>query len=95
MAAKISSRSFDVTDSWRKRIPFDTHGALSAMAGAYWDSGRMPSEYATQYRAQRNDIVYTVLSYGTPIAWVLSDGTEVKPPVKYSVTTSKHQGKIY
>lgn len=33
-----------------------------------------------------------VYSYGTPIAWVMSDGTVVIPDHRYSVTTTHHQG---
>ena len=39
--------------------------------------------------------IYVVYSYQTPIAWVTKSGTEVHPPVRYSVTTSKHQGKLH
>jgi len=94
--AKISSRSFEVTQAWRDRKPFETYGALKGVSGKYYTSGKMPSAFADVYNALRDDAVaYTVVSYDTPIAYVLTDGLEIKPPVKYSVTTSKHQGKIY
>ena len=39
-----------------------------------------------------SDVDYVVFSYSTPIAWHTPDGWVV-PPVRYSVTTSKHQGQ--
>ncbi len=96
---KVNARSTDansITNLWQSRTPFKGN-SVTGIKGAHWDTGRLPKSFAFQYDMDRkNDrIVYTVLSYGTPIAWVLNDGTEVKPAVKYSVTTSKHQGKIY
>lgn len=54
--------------------------------------GRCPREYRETY--DFHNPVYTVCSYGTPIAWVVNDhvGTIVVPEVKYSTTTSRHQG---
>lgn len=40
---------------------------------------------------------YVVYSYQTPIAWHVSHGDDrywVQPDVKYSATTTTHQGKI-
>ncbi len=56
--------------------------------------GYMPQEQIDEFQAARKDgkITYVVMSYNTPIAWVLDDGTKVIPAVKYSVTTSNHQG---
>lgn len=81
--------------AWRMREEFSANGTLIGRKGADYSTGRMPAEWAERYAADRERIVFTVLSYATPIAWVLNDGTEVRPPVKYSVTTSKHQGRLY
>lgn len=43
---------------------------------------------------ETQDIVYTVLSYHTPIGWKLASGEWVIPDAKYSVTTSKHQNLL-
>lgn len=85
-----------VPSKWKKREEFNANGTLVGRKGADFSTGRMPAEWRERYLADRDAgrIVFTVSSYATPIAWVLNDGTEVKPPVKYSVTTSKHQGKI-
>ena len=37
--------------------------------------------------------LYVVYSYATPIAWVLPNGTVRFPAVRYSMTTSRHQGQ--
>lgn len=57
--------------------------------------GRLPEKWQEQFIADREiGINYVIFSYGTPIAWHLTDGTWVKPNVKYSPTTSKHQSRI-
>lgn len=53
-------------------------------------TGVLPS----RYRAAFAHAVYAVYSYGTPIAWVTAAGDVIVPPVKYSVTSSRHQGTV-
>lgn len=94
---RINGRG-EVSHAWRTRTPFVTpSGNLTGMTDRPNTLGWLPDPFRTLYREQEHAgrIVYTVMSYNTPIAWVLDDGTEVIPPVRYSVTTSKHQGKIY
>lgn len=74
------------------RKPFVTGGKLRAVVGREGSGGRLPEEYAAQYRA--GNVVYTVFSYGTPIAWSTSGGGWVVPAVSYSRTTTVHQGKV-
>lgn len=38
---------------------------------------------------------YVVYSYQTPIAGVTTDGEILIPPVRYSRTTSRHQGLLH
>jgi hypothetical protein len=73
------------------RAPFKTGGALSGGAPAGY-VGRLPGEYRSAATAATVD--YVVLSYGTPIAWHDTVTGWTVPEVKYSVTTSKHQGRI-
>lgn len=56
----------------------------------------VPEPYATAYKdaAARNAIMYTVLSYSTPIAWRTLDGEWTVPVVTYSVTTTAHQSRV-
>lgn len=60
--------------------------------GDYVDTGRLPSEWASELR--RTGARYVVFSYATPIAWVTPEGEIVVPSVKYSVSTSKVQGYV-
>jgi hypothetical protein len=95
MSKRIGLR--DVPAKWQAREPFQTHNGTMTGENFVSSHGRLPGEWRKELFAaeQRNDVIYVVYSYATPIAWVLKDGTEVQPPVKYSVTTSKHQGKLY
>ncbi|MET8983271.1 hypothetical protein ABZX85_47675 [Streptomyces sp. NPDC004539] len=79
------------------RQPFTTYGALRATDQQSYCVGLLPQEWADRYRsdAVAGRIRYQVFSYSTPIAWVLDDGTVVVPHVRYSITTSGHQGLLY
>jgi len=95
-------------DAIRERYSFKTHGALTgqsrwvpghvhspcdcAESGHDGRWGRLPEEYWES----AGHASYMVWSYGTPIAWLDHYSNEwVRPDVKYSVTTSKHQSKIF
>jgi hypothetical protein len=39
-------------------------------------------------------LTYVVMSYSTPIAWVLEDGTKVVPEEWYSQTTTRQQKAV-
>lgn len=71
-----------------------TRGNLTAVKGDVYSLGRLPEEHVTQYNADRAAIVYTILSYNTPICWILSDGTVRMPDCKFSVTTTSQQGEV-
>lgn len=60
--------------------------------GDWIDMGRLPMEWRDELH--RTGARYVVFSYATPIAWVTHDGEVVIPDVKYSVSTSKQQGKV-
>ncbi len=77
----------------KRPISFKTN-ALSAISGSVFATGELPPPHREEYRkaAEEGLITYTVLSYRTPIAWVLESGEVVIPEVRYSVTTSGHQG---
>lgn len=62
------------------------------------DLGQLPAEWQERYRTDVKlfTIAYMVMSYQTPIAWVLADidgdpHEVVIPNVFYSTTTAKHQ----
>ncbi|QNP74990.1 hypothetical protein IAG44_39970 [Streptomyces roseirectus] len=94
---KLATQSWAVRRALASRQPFRTHGALSATAERTYCVGWLPETWADRYRsdADAGRIIYQVFSYSTPIAWVLDDGTVVVPHVRYSITTSGHQGLLY
>lgn len=56
--------------------------------------GYLPRDFRERFERERDGvgIDYVVFSYDTPIAWHRIDWTWVRPEVKYSPTTSLHQG---
>lgn len=91
--SRISTR--DAGEFIVEREPFDTHGGMSAGQTAVLGSifaGRLPARWREVLRGERP--TYVVTSYSTPIAWwSLTHGWTV-PAVRYSVTTSRHQGIV-
>jgi len=99
--ARINGR--ETPDAIARREPFQGHGSirgkwvtgmLGYMENGAPASGQLPKEHRAQLRADLNTHgrVYVVWSYATPIAWTTPDGETRVPDVKYSVTTSRHQG---
>lgn len=65
-------------------------GSLRGEPGRAAYTGYLPAEYRDAARAA----TYVVWSYGTPIAWRDAAGQWTCPEVRYSATTSKHQGVV-
>lgn len=77
------------------RQPFKAYGSLSGVqAQDAFSTGSLPEPYRSQFFATAGDILYVVYSYFTPIAWFSDSKGWVVPDVKYSVTTSRHQGVV-
>jgi hypothetical protein len=57
-------------------------------------TGRLDGDWAKVYNEDLPKIVYTVLSYWTPIAWKLQSGEWVVPDQRHSPSTSRHQGVV-
>jgi len=72
--------------------PFQTGGELRGVDGGagFLGTGRLPAEWW----ADAEGAAYVVFSFGTPIAWRLVNGWWVRPLVKYSVTTTRHQSTV-
>lgn len=79
--------------------PFDCNGTLT---GEFWTVGnasrlgQLPDSERVILREDGKRFsreLFVVWSYDTPIYWQRPDGTHYRPEVKYSMTTSKHQGK--
>jgi len=86
-----------------QRIDFTSHGALSSrtytsddFAPNYY-GGQLPREHLDALiAAHKAGTVYVVFSYETPIAWYSEhNNTWTIPNVKYSITTTQHQGQVY
>jgi len=81
-----------------KREPFkNSTGSLSGTTKvlAGWASmGHLPDEWSRTFQARSFLIDYVIYSYGTPIAWHDKEAGWVEPDVKYSPTTSQHQGSV-
>ncbi|MFF1676095.1 hypothetical protein ACFVYG_08690 [Streptomyces sp. NPDC058256] len=93
---KLATHSWSAREALARREPFTTHGAFRAVDGYLLPFGnRLPPRWWEKYRADGDEIEYTVLSYQTPIAWVLRSGEVVIPDVKYSLTTTDHQSLLY
>lgn len=93
--AKVAINSETVTWALRNCQDFECHGALRGITepGEFFPN-RLPYAYAGLFNRTKDQIVYVVLSYETPIAWVLVGGEVVIPDVTYSVTTSRHQNRV-
>lgn len=97
-----------VNDAWKACEPFDCNGTLTGDYHAYApNSERLDDDEAAMLRqwafmAHSNPDAkgfFVVKSYATPIAWaiVYNDGQveRYKVQQRFSVTTSKHQGRLY
>ena len=86
----------NLTKALQDRLPFTTGGAHRGFAGkvgcGLYGLGRLNEYEREMYKA--DDVVYTVVSYETPIAWVNRDGSVHRVDQKWSRTTSKHQGLL-
>ena len=83
-------RWWDVRDAIASREEFrNSSRSVTGGPGAAWSMHRLPG----QFHESAASADYTVRSYGTPIAWRI-DGVWVVPDVRYSVTTSQHQGAV-
>lgn len=95
---KINSRSREVAERIRDRVPFETYGALKATEETRvtaWDSGRLTGPDLDRFNLDLDSIRYVVWSYATPIAWWSETNGWHRVAQKFSMTTSHHQGKLY
>lgn len=93
---KISSRSTAVRQHIDARIPFQTYGALMAISRSENAVGKplpFTGQLPMRYVESAERASYVVYSYSTPIAWWSEEDGWTRPEVKYSRTTSVHQGK--
>ncbi len=81
-------------DAMQNETPFKTYGNLEGRSGSVFHTAWLPEPFASEYRERRGHITYTVMSYATPIAWHDDERGWTMPDARYSVTTSKAQGRI-
>jgi hypothetical protein len=96
MASKIRCSIRDSGTAIARRQAFEAYGSMSGEeASSYPYTGHLPDEHAKALLADagKGDVDYVVYSYSTPIAWHTPKGWVV-PDVKYSRTTSRHQGVV-
>lgn len=72
------------------RTPFCCNDTLQGYSGAPASTGWLTNDWCLYIHQFRRWITYTVMSYQTPIAWVMRDGRVIVPPLKHSVTTQRH-----
>lgn len=62
----------------------------------YPPMGRLPEEHQKELKIliDKEMIRFIIYSFGTPIAWVHYSGEWTVPDVRYSVTTTHHQGVV-
>ena len=92
MSDRITLR--EVPGYWAARQPFNCNGTLSGRTSIE-GYGRLPEPHVAELAKVASRVAYVVYSYETPIGWVLDDGTEEIPKVKYSMTTSRHQRLLW
>lgn len=95
----LNTRSIATAQAIADRADFKTYGALRGAWDTSVSYGILPSEWAktldSDRRASDGGRVYVVYSYSTPIAWFTDANGWRVPTVKYSVTTTRHQGNLY
>ena len=88
-----------VTRAWQDRAAFNANGTLQGsvyeIGKCYATMGQLNDTERKRFYADMPNIVFMVKSYATPVAWVLANGDEYKVSQRFSVTTSKHMGRIY
>lgn len=64
-------------------------------ANGYANRGHLPAEHwDVLHSLVKDNHVYVVYSYATPIAWWTDQAGWTIPEVKYSATTSRHQSIV-
>jgi len=73
-------------------VPFsNSSGTFRGVAGYPGTLGELPHPWRSTFPTRGVD--YTIMSYDTPIAWRVG-GVWTMPDVRYSQTTSVHQGVV-
>lgn len=93
---KVNGGWWQFTEPLRNLEPFETHGALRGERVRFpsqINQGRLDDVYLSRLRSWGVD--YVVYSWATPIAWHDSERGWITPDERYSVSTTKQQGRIF
>ena len=96
MPSRVANKSAE--SYLRNRVPFTGSNFYGVAGSMLFGSERWYLAGAALERF-RNDqdagrIAYSVWSYATPIAWFVDGEGWIIPPVKYSMSTGRHQGYV-
>jgi hypothetical protein len=76
-----------------ERKPFsNSNGTFRGIVGRPDTFGWLPEKYRRIFDTNR--VLYTIMSYDTPIAFLLGTGVWIVPAESYSPTTTIHQGVV-
>lgn len=92
-AAKHGAGLANTIAAIQNRQPFDAGNLTGSTTLS--TTGKLPMAYVGEILRTRDEdkLEYVVYSYRTPIAWYGRDKWTI-PAVRYSVTTSNHQGVV-
>jgi hypothetical protein len=97
MRMNLANGSWETQERLLNLQPFKGSNFYAGPPPYALNTGRLPATWRERYRedVETCGVVYAVMSYATPIAWVCADGTVVIPDVKYSVSTTRHQSYLH
>jgi hypothetical protein len=84
-----------VIAAMKAKVPFEYSSISGWTARGDGDlrTGDLPEPYLQMLLSadKAGEVEFVVMSYRTPIAWILKNGLVMVPEVTYSFTTSQHQ----
>lgn len=96
MSKIIRTTTRKAEDAILNRREFRTSGALKGTWDRSYSTGYLNDDEARAYRTDRQSgEIYTVYSYGTPIAWWTDQYGWHIVRQRFSMTTSKHQSNLH
>lgn len=97
LASIWGAHQWNLLYALNRRLPFTTSGSLRGeLSNGYGPgSGRLEGTDLDQYRADRGNFAYVVMSYATPIAWTTTDGRTHIVEQRFSPTTGRQQSRLY
>jgi hypothetical protein len=95
--ARLNYRQIPQAVRDRQSFTGNTMSARAFLPGTCWvDGGQLFGTDRERFAADKPNITYVVFSYTTtPIAWETTDGVIYRVTQHFSVTTSKHQSRLY